>query len=177
MATLVGDDTTRAGSISSDNSSEFHFACGGFTASATGSATTAFIRVANAYSTTGIKVGVYGSTGTLLGSATITSMGTGWRSASLDAAIEITQGNVYILGWIATPANQYLVVYHDGTSSNLHNNTSGDYATLPSTITPRTEGTGNFAAGKPSIYLDGTAGGAGLSIPKLMRYYQRMRTS
>lgn len=164
MANLVGDSTTQAGTYQSSNSQEVYFACGGFVASATGTATEAYIRISNLNLTTAVKVLAYSAAGSLLATATISSPATGWNHAALSSSVAVSSGTTYILGFIAYPNTAYLDIYQDGTSWNIATDQTGDYTTPPASITPRDDGSGDYGTGKPSVYLDGTTGGGGATL-------------
>lgn len=167
MALLVGDNGTRTGVAAATNP-DVGFPCGGFVASATGTATTAYMRINSVGNSTAAKVLVYSAAGSLLATATISSLATGWVSAALDSSISITSGTTYILGYCGTPDGWELQLYADTSSWNWAEDASGTYAAPPSSITPRADGAGDKNYGKPSIYLDGsTGGGATFPVPAL----------
>lgn len=166
MALLVGDNSTQT-AAAAPPANKIGFAPGGYVASASGTAATAYVRISNVYLATALKVLVYTANGsTLLATATFTSLATGWLSAALDSSISIVSGTTYILGAIA--GANVPDIYVDSSAWNMASDALGSYDSPPTSVTVEGDGNGWYNYGKMSIYLDGSAGGgATFPVPAL----------
>lgn len=174
MALLVGDNATHTTTVLLDPGAEMQYYQNGYTASVTGTATTGYIRVSDPYTATEVKLCVYDNGGALCSIATISISGTGWLSAAFASSFAVTSGQTYYLGIFP---NNYLETFgYAGNAWAITRNTTGTYATPPSSITVPGAGDANLCY--PSVYVDGTeTEGAGVSKPILMNYYRNRQRS
>lgn len=169
MAFLVGQNADLSGYSLYASADELIYYRLGYSASISGTATKAYIRIQDPWTASNVKVVVYNSSGSLLATATIALSGAGWLSADLDGSVTITSGNTYYLGFILDTG--YVQLYRGTTNWTCDHNTSGSYASPPASISvPGTE----WAVYEPSIYLDGTTAGAS-AVPAIMRSYRARR--
>lgn len=161
MTELVGNSAAYTVETNTFNTDDLAYFTSGFVASATGTATDCFLRIADTAgwgSATAAKIQVHNSSGTLLATATFSSaQGAGWISSALDSSIGITSGNTYYLAIICTGSN--LAVRNSGNTFECKHVTGGTYASPPTTLTPGSD------PGSPkanfNVYLDGTVSSSG----------------
>lgn len=166
MAFLVGQNNnswTDTGLLASSHELLFHYH--GYSASESGTATSAYIRVSDWWTCGAVKVCVYNSSGSLQATATISAGSAGWNSAALSSNVTITSGQTYYLGVILDTG--YCQVYLGPTQWEYDNDTSGSYASPPSSIS--VPGAQDLIYPEFGIYLDGTTGGGSSSTPSLKR--------
>lgn len=160
MTLLVGDNTTQTGTFAANN--DLLYFRSNATAVATGTASTAWIRISSEGASTSFKICVYnGSTGALLATSSSITAAAGWVSGSI--SVSITSGNSYALGVISTGGTGF-TPFSDSSTWNADTDNSGTYASPPSTTTVFTDGNGGLNVGNMSIYLDGSTGGGSVAL-------------
>lgn len=154
MANLCGRSTASGTNGLLAASSELIFNSAGYVATG-GDVTAVYLRVTDWWTADKAKVCVYNSSGSRVavsdefGSA----QGTGWISRSL--SLSLTDGARYYIGLIIDSG--YIQVSQDDSGWKTGNDTSGSYASPPSSIS--VPGSDDMAVGLIDMYLDGTSGG------------------
>lgn len=172
MATLVGIDSGTSGGNCGAASGLYNYTAAGCVAITSGTATVAsvFARASTA-NATHLKIAVYDENLDLVASGETHSPEVdGWVDANLSSSVAIVSGKTYYLALCGDDA--YGQCGGIDPEYQTRASSAGTYSSPPAHVAPTTDGESNNRA--LMIHLDGA--GAGLSIPKLMRYYQRMRS-
>ena len=159
MATLVGNDSSAqtVGDTSSVSTETWYFETG-YTASATGTADTANIRIHTLVAGTECRIGVYDSGKNLLAtSAAVPVSATGWQSATISVAI--SNGALY---YLAIKGNGYIQPYLDSGGFLRGTGATSTYPTLPD---PMGGTVGNSGGNNIAIYLSGPTSDTIAPIP------------
>jgi hypothetical protein len=174
MATLVGIDSGTSEGHSGAPSGSYNYTTAGDTAIASGTATVASVyAIASSANATHLKIAVYDENLDLVASGEVHSPETdSWVDATLSSSVTVVSGKKYYLAICGDDA--YGRCGSIGAEYRTSGSSAGTYADPPAHIAPTTDGETNL---RPQmIHLDGTVAGGGVSIPKLMHYYQQMRS-
>jgi len=135
-------DTTYRDMVVND---EWIYFLAGYTASATGSANMARVRLYDWNDNVYIKVAVWNSSKVLLGASnSVLLTGAGVIDLAIASPISITNGQTYYLA-IATTVNQVTIYCETGGSYVVGYDTTGSYASPPNPLPA--DATGGYAAG------------------------------
>jgi hypothetical protein len=172
MATLVGIDSGTSEGHSGAPSGSYNYTTAGDTAIASGTATVASVYAISA-NATHLKIAVYDENLDLVASGEVHSPETdSWVDVTLSSSVTVVSGKKYYLAICGDDA--YGRCGSIGAEYRTSGSSAGTYADPPAHIAPTTDGGTNL---RPQmIHLDGTVAGGGVSIPKLMHYYQQMRS-
>jgi hypothetical protein len=162
MATLVGRTDVDA-TTDYLNPDTMYWSTDGHIAVATGTATAAYIRMDSWGDTTGLKVLVYNSGGTLIGTSSVLT-GPTVGLVSTPISCSITSAGVYYLAFIAT-GGYPKILYSSDAWACTYAADAGYYATPPATLPGGSGGSQGFL----DIYLDGTTGGGASNITVTLR--------
>jgi hypothetical protein len=147
---------TKADSISSGQAEAWPF-----TATASGSAASAYLNLDSTSTAQGILIGLYGDTsgspGSLLATATISSPVSGWNNANLSASVSITTGTTYWIAILGTGTGQAIVRDRNAGSCTAKVNAApNNWASLHN---PFGATGGNFTDCPVSAYITATSTG------------------
>jgi hypothetical protein len=163
MTFLVGQNSVYTNQTNTYPVDVLTYASGGYVVAASGTPTSAFIRINNTGgvgwdNATAAKLRIYNSSGTLLGEAVFAAaQGTDWISSSITMSA-ITAGATLYAGVICTGSGD-LRIFNSGNNFECQSVSTGSYASPPATIAPGSDP----GSAKPQFnwYLDGTTGGTG----------------
>jgi hypothetical protein len=174
MATLVGLDSGTSEGYAGVTAGSYNYDTAGNTAIASGTATVASVyAIASSANATHLKIAVYDENFDLMASGEVHSPETAsWVDVTLSSSVAVVSGKKYYLAICGDDAQGQCGSI--GAEYKTSKSADGTYATPPAHIAPSTDAASNQ---RPQmIHLDGTVAGGGVSIPKLMHYYQQMRS-